>query len=261
MCHLCPYPMKSYYTLTPAILRLVHSVSRKAGAADTGNLEKPPLELRKQNRIRIVHSSMPVVGNRLLKDQVTAVLENKQVIGPVKDLLEVRNLITLHDHLLQLDTMALSSFLWTHQILMHELLDHPGTYRDQTVRIKSGSRITYVPPPAEQISRSMTELFTYLNDDDESLLIKSCAAHYQIQRIHPFIDGNGRMGRLWQTALLSRKYPVFAFIPIETLVSRTQPAYYAALSLSDRTGDCTAFLAYMLETMDQALSELGKSDI
>src|SRR5690606_27969843 len=142
------------------------------------------------------------------------------------------------------------------QIMMSGLIANPGKYRNKSVGIVQGSEVAHVAPPFENVPFLMNDLFTYLKKSDEIVLIKSCVFHYEMEFIHPFLDGNGRIGRLWQTIILMEQYPVFEFLPFETLISKTQNEYYKALALSDKSGKSTFFIEYMLQVIDQSLAEL-----
>jgi len=139
---------------------------------------------------------------------------------------------------------------------MNGLIENPGKYRTQGVGIVKGSKLEHLAPPAQNVRNLMNDLFEYLEQDEGLILIKSCVFHYEMEFIHPFIDGNGRMGRLWQTLILMERYPVFQFIPFETLISQTQESYYRAFAKSDRLGASTPFLEYMLSVIEKSLREL-----
>jgi Fic family protein len=139
---------------------------------------------------------------------------------------------------------------------MNGLIENAGNYRKQSVGIVKGTKIEHIAPPFENVPYQMKDLFKYLNDVDELTLIKSCVFHYEMEFIHPFLDGNGRMGRIWQTLILMNEYPIFEFLPFETLISQTQDEYYKALSLSDKSGKSTFFIEYMLDVINKSLENL-----
>lgn len=248
--------MKPPYEITPKILRLITSISEKIGAANAHFLNRPSPKLRKQNRIKTIHSSLKIEGNHLTEEQITALLENKRVIGPKKDVVEVLNAIEVYQNLGKYNPSSEQSFLKAHLKLMEGLLEQPGEYRKQGVGIVKGSQVAHLAPPFDNVPFLMKDLFKYLKKEDEIELIKSCVFHYEMEFIHPFIDGNGRMGRLWQTLILMEKYPLFEFLPFETLISNDQEKYYKALSESDKSGQSTKFIEYMLNVIDTSLSEL-----
>ena len=244
------------YEITPSILRLIASISEKVGAVNANFLNKQSPTLRKQNKIRTIHSSLQIEGNTLTLEQITALIDNKRVVGPEKDVAEVLNAIKVYQDLEKLKANNEKSFLSAHQILMNGLIENPGKYRKKSVGIVQGNNVAHVAPPFENVPFLMKDLFLYLKKSDEITLIKSCVFHYEVEFIHPFLDGNGRIGRLWQTIILMEQYPVFEFLPFETLISKTQNDYYKALATSDKSGNSTAFIDYMLQVIDHSLGEL-----
>ena len=248
--------MKPPYKITGKILKLVASISEKIGEVNSAHLSKPPTELRKKNRIKTIHSSLEIEGNTLTIEQVTAIVENKRVIGPKKDILEVKNAIAVYDYLNKLNPFDFESFCDAHGILMHGLIESAGKLRSKSVGIVKGSEVAHIAPPSEMLKPLMNDLFDYLKNDDDLILIKSCVFHYEMEFIHPFIDGNGRMGRLWQTLILRDSYPVFEYLPIETLIKERQEQYYESLGKSDDTGESTVFIEFMLEIILESLEGL-----
>ena len=250
--------MKPPYNLTSEILKLVSEVSHKIGEVNASFLTKQSPELRKRNRIRTIQASLSVEGNALSIDQVTAIIENKRVLGPTKDIKEVSNAIEVYKQLNKLNPVNEKTFLSAHKILMQGLIKNAGNYRTAGVGIVKGSQITHLAPPASNVPFLMKDLFDYLKKSNELILIKSCVFHYEMEFIHPFTDGNGRMGRLWQTLLLMQQYAVFEFLPFETLISKNQKQYYLALSTSDKQGESTFFIEFMLKILSNSLDELLK---
>lgn len=248
--------MKPPYEITSLILKLITSISEKIGEVNANLLNKPSPKLRKQNRIKTIHSSLKIEGNTLTEEQITSLLENKRVIGPKKDVIEVLNAINIYENLEIYNPSDEKSFLKAHQKLMKSLIEDAGKYRNQSVGIVKGSKVEHLAPSFENVPYLMKDLFEYLQKSDEIELIKSCVFHYEMEFIHPFLDGNGRMGRLWQTLILMEKYPVFEFLPFETLISNDQEKYYKALAISDKSGKSTKFIEYMLSVIDVSLSEL-----
>ncbi|MEI6277128.1 MAG: Fic family protein [Prolixibacteraceae bacterium] len=248
--------MKPPYRITHLILLRIASISEKIGVIKSYFLERPSPLLRKQNKIKTIHSSLKIEGNTLSQGQITAIVENKRVIGPQKDIDEVLNAVKVYDQLSLFDPYSPKSFLSAHKLLMDGLIEDPGKYRNQNVGIVQGSRVAHIAPPAENIPLLMKDLFLYLKSKDEMILIRSCVFHYETEFIHPFLDGNGRMGRLWQTVILMKEYPVFEYLPFETLISHTQQEYYDVLAKCDKSGDSTEFIEYMLNIIDSSLNEL-----
>jgi Fic family protein len=250
--------MKPPYRITGKILKLVASISEKIGEINAAHLSKPATELRKKNRIKTIQSSLEIEGNTLSIEQITALIENKRIIGPKKDILEVKNAIAVYDYIGKLNPHKLDSFCEAHGILMKDLIESAGSLRNKSVGIIKGSEVSHIAPPSEMLNPLLNNLFDYLKKDDDLILIKSCVFHYEIEFIHPFIDGNGRMGRLWQTLILKEAYPVFEFLPIETLIKERQEQYYKSLEKSDNSGESTLFIEFMLEIILDSLEELLK---
>ncbi len=248
--------MKPPYEITAEILKYITSISEKIGEVNAKYLIKTNPTLRKQNQIKTIHSSLSIEGNTLTEEQITAILENKRVVGPEKDILEVLNALEVYKNINKLKPEREKDFLKAHKLLLQKLIKEPGKYRNQSVGIVKGSKVEHIPPPHENVPYLMKNLFEYLKDKNELTLIKSCVFHYEMEFIHPFLDGNGRMGRLWQTLILLQDYPIFEFLPFETLISKNQNDYYNALSLSDKEGKSTKFIEYMLKIIERSLEEL-----
>jgi Fic family protein len=248
--------MKPPYKITTRILELVSSISEKIGEVNAAYLFKPPTELRKKNRIKTIHSSLEIEGNSLSLDQVTAILDNKRIIAPEKDISEVKNAIKAYENLKSYNPTSLTSFCSAHETLMHGLIENPGKIRTKSVGIIKGATITHIAPPGDIVKSLVKDLFDYLKKEEDLILIKSCVFHYEIEFIHPFMDGNGRMGRLWQTAILIQYSPVFEFLPIESLIKARQSEYYRILGESDNKGDSTGFIEFLLQIINESLEEL-----
>lgn len=248
--------MKPPYEITPNILKLISAISEKLGEVNANFLNRQSPQLRKQNIIKTIHSSLQIEGNTLTEEQITALIENKRVIGPEKDVLEVLNAIKVYESLKEFNFSSDKSFLKAHSELMAGLIENAGKYRRKGVGIVKGTKVEHVAPPYENVPYLMNDLFEYLKNSDELVLIKSCVFHYEMEFIHPFLDGNGRMGRLWQTLILMSEYPVFEFLPFETLISKTQNEYYKSLAMSDKSGELTFFIEYMLGVINESLSSL-----
>lgn len=253
--------MKPPYEITSLILKYISTISEKIGVINAKYLVKTNPILRKQNKIKTIHSSLSIEGNVMSEQQITAILENKRVVGPEKDITEVMNALHVYKNLNTIKHYSEKDFLKAHSILMKSLIDNPGKYRTKGVGIVKGSKVEHIAPPYQNVPFLMKDLFDYLKDKSEITLIKSCVFHYEMEFIHPFMDGNGRMGRLWQTVILKHEYPLFEFIPFETLISTNQSAYYNALSISDKEGKSTKFIEYMLSIIDESLNELLQNSV
>lgn len=251
--------MKPPYEITAEILKYITSISLKIGEVNAKYLIKTNPTLRKQNQIKTIHSSLSIEGNTLTEEQITAILENKRVVGPEKDILEVLNALDVYKNINKLKPESEKDFLKAHQLLLQKLINEPGKYRKQGVGIVKGSKVEHIAPPFGNVPYLMKDIFEYLKDKNELTLIKSCVFHYEMEFIHPFLDGNGRMGRLWQTLILMQEYPIFEFLPFETLISKNQNEYYNALSISDKEGKSTKFIEYMLKIIESSLIDLLKN--
>ncbi len=251
--------MKPPYEITNSILKLISSISEKIGEIKSARLIKPPTELRKKNRIKTIQSSLEIEGNTLTIEQITDLINNRRVLAPQKDILEVKNAISLYSKLNEFDVYSLESLCNAHSILMKGLIDQAGELRRSSVGIVKGDEVAHVAPPGDLVYYLLKDLFDYLKNDDDLILVKSCVFHYEFEFIHPFVDGNGRMGRLWQTLILKEYSPVFEFLPMETLIKERQSDYYNVLGRSDSQGSSTIFIEYMLSIINDALEELLNS--
>jgi len=248
--------MKPPYKVTNKILELISSISEKIGEVNAAYLYKPPAELRKRNRIRTIQSSLEIEGNSVSLEQVTALFDNKRILAPEKDILEVKNAIKAYKNLDSFKPTGLTSFCKAHAIMMKGLIENPGIIRAKSAGIIKGATVIHIAPPGNVVKSLVKELFDYLKKDKDLLLIKSCVFHYEIEFIHPFMDGNGRMGRLWQTVILREYSPVFEFLPVETLIKARQSEYYRILGESDNKGESTGFIEFMLQIINESLEEL-----
>lgn len=245
--------MKPPYEITALILDLYGQISEKLGQCRTLGLSKPEAKLRRQNRIKTIHSSLAIEGNSLAIDDVTALLDNNRVIGPVKEIREVKNAITAYEQIGKYSHLSQKDFLVAHRALMDGLIPEAGKYRRKAVGIVKGQVVRHIAPAAEMVPSLMKDLFKYLQTDKDLLIIKSCVFHYEMEFIHPFEDGNGRMGRLWQTRILMAIHPVFEYVPVEETIRKKQVEYYKALEASDSSGKSTVFIEFMLSAINESL--------
>ncbi len=248
--------MKPSYEITHKILELYGRITEALGICQNLMLVKPEARLRKQNRIKTIHSSLAIEGNTLNIEHVTAIIENTPVIGPEKDILEVQNAIKAYDQLNAFKPYQIKDFLKAHKVLMHGLVATPGKFRNSQVGIFKGKQVTHIAPGYNMVPGLMNDLFEYLKNDNDLTIIKSCVFHYEMEFIHPFEDGNGRIGRYWQTRLLMKVNPIFEFVPIEKVIRDNQEEYYKALELSDSSGISTRFIEFMLGVISKSLHEM-----
>ncbi|MBR1762809.1 MAG: Fic family protein [Eubacterium sp.] len=225
--------------------------------SDSSNLSKNP-RLRRKNRIKTIHGSLAIENNSLSVEQVTAVLDGKAVLAPPKDIEEVKNAFEIYELLDTLNPGSEADLLKSHRVLMRGLVDEAGEYRTKPVGVvDSGSgEIIHFGALPSVVPKLMEELLEWINESDLHPLIKSCVFHYEFEVIHPFLDGNGRMGRLWHTLILSKWNPIFAYIPVESLVFKNQEEYYRVISLCDDKANSTEFIVFMLKLIKQALEEI-----
>jgi Fic family protein len=247
---------KPPYHITSEILNLLARISERIGELNAIQLNRPPAELRKSNRIKTIQSSLSIEGNVLTIEQITALLNNKRILAPEKDILEVKNAIVVYDMLNDFKPLKLKSLLNAHKILMKGLIPNAGKFRSGNVGIVKGSKITHLAPQGSMVTGLLNNLLDYARYDDDPILIKSCVFHYEFEFIHPFNDGNGRMGRLWQTLLLMNEYLVFEYLPVESIIKAEQNEYYKALNKSDSLGHSTPFITFMLESILKSLNTL-----
>jgi Fic family protein len=247
--------MKPPYEITNKILALYGQITEALGICQSILLVKPEAKLRKQNRIKTIHSSLAIEGNTLNIEHVTALIENTHVVGPKKDILEVQNAIKAYDQLNDYKPKQLKDFLKAHYVLMNGLVNNPGKFRKSQVGILKGKEVAHIAPGYDMVPGLMNDLFEYLKNDNDLEIIKSCVFHYEMEFIHPFEDGNGRMGRYWQTRLLMNVNPIFEFVPIEKVIRDNQEEYYKVLEISDSSGTSTAFIEFMLNVINKSLRD------
>lgn len=242
------------FTITSEILNLVADISQQVGRLDTSLLNASP-QLRKQNRIKSITGTLAIEGNTLTEEQITAILDGKPVLGSVRELAEVKGAIAAYEALPQLNPASLDDLLATHRLMMADVLTNSGAFRQKGVGIHKAGVVHHVAPPAHQVSGLMADLTTWLQQAKDHPLITSSVFHYEFEFIHPFIDGNGRMGRLWQTLILSKWHPLFLSLPLESVIKDHQQAYYQALEEADQQSDSTPFIHFMLTIIAQTLAQ------
>ena len=234
------------YTITLEILNRVAAISEAIGRLTVLADQSKALRLRRINRIRTIHGSLAIEGNTLSEAQITAILDGKRVIAPPREVQEVKNALAAYDRFDIWKPEAEKDLLAAHRILMSGLIDEAGLYRHGGVGVMAGQQVIHMAPPADRVPTLMADLFGWLTATDAHPLITSSVFHYEFEFIHPFADGNGRMGRLWQNLILARWNPLFADIPVESLIFEHQAEYYQAIQESTRQTDSAPFIAFML---------------
>ncbi len=247
------------FTITDEILRLVAEISEQMGALGVllGTRMPSPM-LRKENQIKTIHSSLAIEHNSLSLQQVTDVINGKHVLGAPNEIQEVKNAVQAYQLMQALDAFQEKDLLRAHKLMMTDLVENAGQYRKGGVGVFAGEQCIHMAPPADRVPFLMANLFEWISTTDTHPLVSSCVFHYEFEFIHPFMDGNGRMGRYWQTMLLSRWKGIFAWLPVETIVKQHQQDYYDAIAQSDSQGNSTIFITFMLRCILQTIKEQQK---
>ncbi len=242
------------FTINDKILSLVSEISEQIGALNVmlGNSMPSPM-LRKENQIKTIHSSLAIEHNSLSLQQVTDIIEGKHVLGAPNEIQEVKNAVQAYHLMQQLDAFNEKDLLKAHRLMMQDLVAKSGQYRTEGVGVFDGDKCLHMAPPPQRVPELMRDLFAWLRTTDTHPLITSCVFHYEFEFIHPFIDGNGRMGRYWQTMILARWKSIFAWLPVETIVKQNQQEYYNAIARSDAAGDSTVFILFMLKCLQATI--------
>lgn len=219
------------------------------------------LKLRKANRIKTIHSSLAIEGNTLSEDEVRDIINGKQVVAPIRQIQEVKNAIRVYDLYSQLNPFAEKDLLKAHSIMMEALTDDAGRYRSGGVGVFGESGLVHMAPPPQRVPELMGDLFAWLKKSKDHLLIRSCVFHYEFEFIHPFSDGNGRTGRLWQSRILGRLNPLFEHLPVENMVYANQQEYYNAIAASTAEGQSGPFIDFMLNEILKTLQKNIKEEV
>ncbi len=248
------------FTVTPTTLDLVAQISEEIGRQGLrGGAAQAPA-LRRGNRLRSIHASLAIENNSLSLDQVAAVIAGKRVLGPPQEIQEVRNAFAAYEAMEGWQPHSAKDLLAAHRLLMAGLADDAGRYRAGSVGIAQGSQVVHLAPPAQRVTGLMNDLLGWLKNPGVHPLVASCVFHYELEFIHPFSDGNGRLGRLWQKLILSRWKPLLAWLPVESVIRERQDEYYQALAAADRAAQSTPFNEFLLSALLQALREVAATD-
>lgn len=247
------------FQVTEMITNLTIEIGQYVGSITAFEKIHPNPVLRRENRIRSIHSSLAIEQNTLTLEQVTDVIDGKRVLGPPQDIREVKNAYEVYDVVASFDPYSVKDLLHAHRIMMNGLVKEAGVFRSGNVGVYAGTQLIHAGTPAKYVPELMEQLFSWLKKSKYHPLIKSCVFHYEFEFIHPFADGNGRMGRLWQSLILQKWQPIFAWLPIETLVHENQEEYYRVLQLADNAGESTVFVEFLLRMIRDALKEMSKT--
>ncbi|EPZ50166.1 Fic/DOC family protein [Bacteriovorax sp. BAL6_X] len=251
--------MRPPFQITSKIMSLVADISRLVGGLEATTLTIPNPKLRKKNKIRTVKSTLAIEGNTFTEEQISAILEGKRVLGSEKELQEVHNAIELYESIDDFNSNKAEDFLKAHKTLMKGLVATAGKWRTRNVGVLAGTKVKHLAPKPMLVPELMEKLFKWLSSEKElHPLILSSIVHYEIEFIHPFEDGNGRMGRFWQALILTENDNFFRYVPVESLIEKNQQAYYQALEDSDKAGDSTIFIEFILGIIKLTLEEMSK---
>lgn len=245
------------YEITDEMLELVSEIMENLGKLSGVNeLEKLP-RLRRVSRIKSIHSSLAIENNTLSIEQVTDVINGKRVLAPQKDIEEVHNAFNAYEKLSEINPYSIDDLLKIHGIMMNGLVKEAGRLRSGHVGVyNQDGKVVHLAPPADFVPQQLEQLFNWVKNSNANMLIKSSVFHYEFEFIHPFNDGNGRTGRLWQTALLASWKPIFAWIPIESIIKDNQEDYYNAITLSTSQGKSNIFIEFMLNVINKAIKDI-----
>lgn len=245
------------YTLTDEMFDLVSQIMENLGKLNgVDDLEKLP-RLRRINRIKSIHSSLAIENNTLSIEQISDVINGKKVLGPQKDIIEVHNAFNAYEEVSKIDPYSIKDLLKIHSIMTNGLVKESGMFRSGQVGVyDQDGNVIHIAPPANIVPSLIKQLFDWVKSTNINMLIKSSIFHYEFEFIHPFNDGNGRTGRLWQTAMLASWKPIFEWIPIESIIKDNQDEYYKAIVVSTEQGESTAFITFMLKAINTAINNI-----
>lgn len=242
------------FEITNKMIYEVAEIAELVGKLTSTNQLSTNPTLRRTNRIRTIHGSLAIEQNTLSLEQITAVLNGKQVLAPPKDIAEVKNAYEIYERLDELDPYSVADLLTAHGIMTRGLIGESGMFRSRPVGVvDQEGHVLHVGTLPRYVPDLVIELLNWAKNSDIHMLIRSCVFHFELELIHPFADGNGRIGRLWHTLLLSRWNPVFAWLPVESMIHARQQEYYDAINASNNAGESTAFIEFMLSTIKESL--------
>ena len=245
---------KPPFEITNTIIDSVAEIAELVGRLTSTNQLSGNPTLRRSNRIRTIHGSLAIEQNTLSLEQVTAVLNGKHVLAPPKDIAEVKNTYEIYERLDELDPYSVDDLLTAHGIMTRELVDESGVFRTRPVGVvNQEGRVLHFGTLPQYVPDLVMELLDWVKNSDVHMLIRSCVFHYEFELIHPFADGNGRVGRLWHTLLLSKWNPAFAWLPVESIIHDRQEEYYVAINASNDIGESTVFIEFMLSAIKASL--------
>lgn len=247
---------KPPFEITNAMIHQVAEIAELVGRLSSSNHLSGNPTLRRTNRIKTIHGSLAIEQNTLSLEQVTAVLNGKQVLAPPKDIAEVKNAYEIYERLDELDPYSVDDLLAAHGVMTRGLVEESGVFRSRPVGVvDQEGHILHFGTLPQYVPDLVMELLDWAKTSDVHMLIRSCVFHYELELIHPFADGNGRIGRLWHTLLLSKWNPALAWLPVESMIHARQQEYYAAINASNDAGESTVFIEFMLSTIKASLMD------
>lgn len=241
------------FTVSSKAINLIAEISSTIERYAIRMEQSDSLRLRKANRIKTIHSSLAIEGNNLTENQVRDIINGKNVVAPLKEIQEVKNAIATYELYPTLNPFSVEDLLKAHGVMMQALTGDAGRFRAGGVGVFSEKECVHMAPPADRVPMLVNDLFEWLTESTDHLLIRSCVFHYEFEFIHPFSDGNGRMGRLWQSLILGRLHPLFEHLPVENMVYANQQAYYDAITESSRVANSCPFIDFVLNEILNAL--------
>lgn len=253
-------PYKPPFSITDRTVTLIADIMELVTRITMDEKNEINPRLRRDNRIKTIQASLAIENNSLSIDQVTAIVNGRRVLGPGQDIKEVQNAYQAYEKLLDLNPYRTDSLLIAHQVLMNDLTNESGRFRSGGVGVFAGEQLVHMAPPAHLVPEQIEALLGWAMSTEVHPLIKSCVFHYEFEFIHPFADGNGRMGRMWQTLILYKWKKIFGWLPVETLIKDRQDDYYKVLGLCDKEADSGKFVEFLLQAIYDALCELRETE-
>lgn len=243
------------FTISSHAIHLIANISAQVERYAIRMEQEDSLLLRKINRIKTIQGSLAIEGNTLSESQITDIIEGRHIVAPIREIQEVRNAIKTYNLYHTFNPYSVDDLLKAHQVMMEALVDNAGRFRQGGVGVFAGKQLIHMAPPADRVPYLINDLFEWLQQSDDHLLIKSCVFHYEFEFIHPFSDGNGRIGRLWQSLILGKLHPIFEHLPVENMVFTNQQAYYNAINKSTEAVDSGIFIDFMLQEIYETLKK------
>lgn len=243
------------FTISSRAIHLIANISAQIERYAIRMEQEDSLLLRKINRIKTIQGSLAIEGNTLSESQITDIIEGKHIVAPIREIQEVRNAIKTYNLYNTFNPYSVDDLLKAHQVMMEALVDNAGHFRQGGVGVFAGNQLIHMAPPADRVPYLIKDLFEWLQQSDDHLLIKSCVFHYEFEFIHPFSDGNGRIGRLWQSLILGKLHPIFEHLPVENMVFSNQQAYYNAINQSTDAVNSGIFIDFMLQEIYNTLKK------